>query len=85
MNTFSLIAATLIAAATSPVVARDARPAGGATLTAGAPANTPARTASPATRYCVIDTPLGTRIQHKTCMTRQEWIDTTGQDPLAKD
>ncbi|MDO7841983.1 hypothetical protein [Sphingomonas immobilis] len=34
------------------------------------------------TKYCVIDTIIGSRIPHKECHTRKEWIEKTGIDPL---
>lgn len=36
------------------------------------------------TRYCVIDTIIGSHIPRKECHTRKDWIDLTGTDPLAK-
>ncbi|OYY91046.1 MAG: hypothetical protein B7Y45_04980 [Sphingomonas sp. 28-66-16] len=34
-------------------------------------------------RYCIVDTPTGSRIARKTCHTRSEWTD-LGVDILAK-
>jgi len=43
-----------------------------------------ARTASsPERRYCVVDRITGSRMQHRVCKTRKEWLD-EGFDPLAK-
>ncbi|SEN32591.1 hypothetical protein SAMN05192583_2487 [Sphingomonas gellani] len=35
------------------------------------------------TRYCVMTEATGSRIRHKTCMTRAEWLN-EGFDPLKK-
>lgn len=45
---------------------------------------TPAASATPAKEkmYCVVSTPTGTRIAHKTCKTRSEWMRDEGFDPL---
>lgn len=41
--------------------------------------------AQPATtRFCVLTTPTGTRIEQRQCHTRKEWL-AYGFDPLAKD
>lgn len=54
------------------------------------PASEPASGTQPApakaeskTRYCVIETPLGSHLSKKTCLTREEWLK-QGVDPLAK-
>ena len=69
------LAASLIAIA-SPSVARTAVPA---------PAN-PAQDVAPVTkptRYCVVDTPTGSRLPHRVCQTREQWL-AQGFDPLKK-
>jgi hypothetical protein len=33
-------------------------------------------------KYCVVDTPTGTRINRKTCKTRQQWMSQDQFDPL---
>lgn len=38
---------------------------------------------SPAQRYCVVDQITGSRVPHKVCKTRKEWLD-EGFDPLNK-
>ncbi|AOH84008.1 hypothetical protein AWL63_08530 [Sphingomonas panacis] len=43
-----------------------------------------ASTAKRETRYCVIDTIIGSHIPRKECHTRKDWIELTGTDPLAK-
>ena len=30
--------------------------------------------AAPAKRYCIVETPTGSRIPQKTCKTRDEWL-----------
>ena len=73
--------ALLSIAATAPVAARDARPAPDASAAKTSEAPT---SATPHVRYCVIDTPTGSRIDRKVCKTRDEWLK-EGFDPLAKD
>ena len=68
-------AATLIAATAAPAMARDTAPANGP-----APTETPTPKAN--TRYCVTDTPLGSRLARKTCKTRAQWIADDNFDPL---
>jgi hypothetical protein len=43
----------------------------------------PAAQAKP-TRYCVVDHLTGSRIAHKTCKTREQWIKEDGFDPTKK-
>ena len=82
MTKLFLIATALLSAATSPVIARDVRPASSSeTNAADASARKPA---SAATRYCVITSVTGTRIPVKTCKTRANWIADDDFDPLAK-
>jgi hypothetical protein len=38
---------------------------------------------APERRYCVVDTISGSRMKHKVCKTRKEWLD-EGFDPLDK-
>lgn len=40
-------------------------------------------TVSPLQRYCIVDTPTGTRIAHRVCKTRADWLD-EGFDPLVR-
>lgn len=75
-------AAATLSIATAPVMAAPTPGAGtgeGIKISENA-----APAAAHETRYCVIETTLGSRIPHKECHTRKEWIDQTGQDPLAK-
>ena len=44
-------------------------------------ANSAEAAPSPARRYCVVDKITGSRLQHKVCKTRKEWLD-EGFDPL---
>ena len=76
---FLIAASALLSVATSPVVARDA-----SSNTAPAEQSGAARTAPPAQRYCILSTTTGSRIEHKTCHTREDWLK-EGFDPLAKD
>jgi hypothetical protein len=83
MTHFFLIAASsLLSLTATPVAARDAKPV----ATESQPAGSAQRTADgkSATKYCVVDQLTGSRIGHKTCKTRQQWIADEGYDPLAK-
>ena len=79
---FLVTTAAVLSAAASPVVAREARPAAAPTAETAQAAEAP-RAASPAQKYCVVNVVTGSRIEHKTCKTRDEWLD-QGFDPLAK-
>jgi hypothetical protein len=71
---FALAAAMLATTASAQAADAKDQPVASATDTGGAQAATPKR-------YCIKDTPTGTRIEKKTCKTREEWLD-TGFDPL---
>ena len=77
-----MTAAAVLRVATSPVIAREARPAAAPTTEAPQAAPTGARVATSKTKYCIVDTVTGSRIPVKTCKTRGEWLD-RGFDPLA--
>lgn len=66
--------AALVATASAPAVAagRDPDPKPEAKATPQPAMNK---------RYCMVDTFTGSRVPHKTCQTRAEWIAETGQDP----
>lgn len=78
-----LFAATASTAlfATPSLAAPAGAPDGARIEASAAPIAAPARHE---TRYCVIATPTGSHIPHKECRTRAEWIDLSGNDPLAK-
>jgi hypothetical protein len=49
----------------------------------------PAASAAPAPteaqpKYCVFDTPTGSHIRKKTCLTREQWIKAYNFDPTEK-
>jgi hypothetical protein len=80
MKKFALVAfaaATLAATASAPALAtgRDPDPK---------PVATEAAAAQPSMdkRICLSDRRTGSRLAHKTCKTRGEWIAETGQDPV---
>ena len=56
---------------TRPVAAPTAEPGGGSPSVAQ-------------TRYCIVETPTGSRLQRRECRTRKEWLD-RGFDPLVKE
>ena len=60
--------------ATTAVQAKEPKSPPASTATTEAPA-------PKAQRYCVEETPTGTRLPRKTCLTREEWLD-KGFDPL---
>ena len=76
------LSGALIAAA-SPALAADARPAEPAATTATNATDQAPAARPKATLYCVKDTVTGSRIQHKTCLTREQWLK-DGFDPLAQ-
>ncbi|WP_260598392.1 hypothetical protein [Sphingomonas endolithica] len=79
------LAGTLIAAA-SPAATRTEVPApvSAASIVATADTKQPEATKpAKATRYCVEDLVTGSRLKHRTCQTRDEWL-AEGFDPLAK-
>lgn len=78
-----MTAAAVLSVATSPVMARDARPAAEPTSAVASGKTDRATNARP-TRYCVEQLVTGSRIPVKTCATRAEWLE-RGFDPLAKD
>jgi hypothetical protein len=80
-----LAAAAAITLAGAPAFATD--PAAATVVAAdGAKVSDVAATPAPKaeTKYCVYGATLGSLIRQKECHTRKEWIETTGQDPLAK-
>lgn len=79
MMTTAFIAFAGLTLGSTPALPRD-KPA------APKPSETPAAASAPAadeTRYCVVNTVTGSRISHKTCRTRADWLK-EGFDPLAK-
>ena len=58
-----------------------ATPRAGDAAPAASPAPAPAE-AQP--KYCVFDTPTGSHIRKKTCLTREQWIKTYNFDPTEK-
>ena len=85
MPKFTLFAAAAaISLASVPAFA--AEPATAAASGEGAKVTDVSGTPAPktGTKYCVIETPIGSHIRQKECHTRKEWIETTGIDPLAK-
>ncbi|WP_066658067.1 MULTISPECIES: hypothetical protein [unclassified Sphingomonas] len=68
-------AAALIVATAAPAFARDTAPS--------APQSSEASAPKAETRYCVSETPLGSRLPKKTCKTRAQWIADDNFDPLA--
>ena len=75
------VAAAFCMAAASPVMA--ATPDSGSTPKAESPEAGKAPAATDKTKYCVVDTLVGSHIPQKTCLTRKEWL-AQGFDPLAK-
>lgn len=76
----SSVAAAMIAAAV--LVAGATAPAQAADPTTGAGKMAPAAKVEKPSRYCVVETPTGSHVRKKTCLTRDEWIAKTGNDPL---
>ena len=75
----SIVIAAVIAAAQAAAPA--STPATAPSITAPAQAEGGGARAKP-TRYCVIGTVTGSRIERKTCNTRKAWL-AEGFDPLA--
>ncbi|TPG54967.1 hypothetical protein [Sphingomonas glacialis] len=83
MTKLLILATSALSILSSPVIAREARPAAtgvAVPIDAASPTATQ-RQSNP--RYCIVETITGSRIPHKTCRTRAQWID-EGFDPLAK-
>lgn len=74
--------ATALLGATTPVIARDVRPAASSETRAGSSPDQSVPTRA-AQRYCTVYDVTGSRIPIKTCKTRDEWLK-DGFDPLAK-
>ncbi|WP_454278133.1 hypothetical protein [Sphingomonas sp. Marseille-Q8236] len=77
-----LIASTLSTAASGrePIAPTIAAPSTAAMTSGGSAASTfPADT-----RFCIYDTPTGSRIRLKVCRTADEWIATEGQVPTGR-
>ena len=58
-----------------------------ATPRSGDVAPAPSAAAAPAEaqiKYCVLDTPTGSHIRKKTCLTRDQWIKSYNFDPTEK-
>ncbi|MDV3457244.1 hypothetical protein RZN05_09640 [Sphingomonas sp. HF-S4] len=71
-----IAAAVLVAGATAPAQASD--------QTVGAGSAVTAKVEKPK-RYCVKpQATTGTILARKTCMTREEWVAKTGQDPVVE-
>ena len=77
---FLTSAVALLSVAASPVLARDAQ--AGSSSAEPQASERPSVEAS-AVKYCVIEEFTGSRIAHKTCQTRADWLK-QGFDPLAK-
>ena len=71
----TLASAVLVIA--TPIAGIAAEPEG------ASPAQTSQPKAEQKIRYCIVDTPLGTHIQKKKCLTREEWLK-QGVDPTGK-
>lgn len=78
-----MTAAAVLSVATSPVTAREARPAAEPTAAVASDKTDRAAKVRPM-RYCVEELVTGSRIPVRTCATRAEWME-RGFDPLAKD
>jgi hypothetical protein len=74
----SIVVATLAFAASPDTVVANAASADGAVVPSSAQA-----TPSTERRYCVVDQITGSRLPHKVCKTRKEWL-VEGFDPLDK-
>jgi hypothetical protein len=68
------LGALALTAGSAPAFARDAKPV------SRPEASTEAAKAK---RYCVVSRFTGSRLGHKTCKTRAEWLEEDGFDPLA--
>jgi hypothetical protein len=73
-----LILASAVLAVATPIAGIAAEPEGGA-----APAQTSQPRAEQKIRYCIVETPLGSHIEKKKCLTRAEWLK-QGVDPTGK-
>lgn len=81
-NMFLVTTAAVLSIVASPVIAREVRPEAAPTAEASQAAEG-ARVATDTKKYCVLDETTGSRISHKTCKTRDAWLQ-EGFDPLAK-
>lgn len=81
-NLFLIASSALLSVSASPVIARDAKPVAADSQPVGSTQRAP--TQNTAQKYCVVDTVTGSRLAHKVCKTRQDWISQDGFDPLAK-
>jgi hypothetical protein len=73
-----LIALSAFALTTAGVQARANDPKSAAT-----PAATKPAAPNKAQRYCVMNFATGSRVGHKVCKTREQWLQEDGFDPLA--
>jgi len=79
----SFAVATLAFAAPALAAGPETATANVASADGAVVANSVQAAAGPERRYCVVDTITGSRLPHKTCKTRKEWLD-QGFDPLDK-
>lgn len=77
----SFVVATLAFAAPALAAGPETGTANVASADGAVVANSTQAAPSPERRYCVVDTLTGSRVQHKVCKTRKEWLD-EGFDPL---
>jgi hypothetical protein len=73
-----LTVAGAMLAAVTPIAATASDSTGAPTTGAPAPAPVEAKT-----KYCIIETPTGSHVRKKTCLTREEWLN-RGFDPTKK-
>lgn len=81
-NLFLIASSAVLSVTASPLVARDAKPVAAESQPVGSTQRAPSE--NTARKYCVVDTVTGSRLAHKVCKTRQDWISQDGFDPLAK-
>ncbi|WP_426257862.1 hypothetical protein [Sphingomonas sp. DC1600-2] len=81
-NLFLIASSAVLSVTASPLVARDAKPVAAESQPVGSTQRAPSE--NTARKYCVVDTVTGSRLSHKVCKTRQDWISQDGFDPLAK-
>lgn len=77
-----MILASIALAAVATTGAQDSRDADKTRIVAPSPTEAGGSSATPERKYCIVDTPTGTRVPRKACHTRAEWLD-RGFDPLS--
>ena len=81
-NLFLIASSASLSVTAPPLVARGAKPVAAESQPVGSTQRAPSE--NTARKYCVVDTVTGSRLSHKVCKTRQDWISQDGFDPLAK-